>query len=45
MNQSDLRTNLYQDLSHIGSARNMFKLFQDSMEITRFFQHPDILEP
>ncbi|KAG0580812.1 hypothetical protein KC19_4G201500 [Ceratodon purpureus] len=67
MNQSDLRTDLYQGLadalqddgernmnlenlgrriilpsSHIGSARNMFELFQDSMAITRFFQHPDI---
>lgn len=28
--------------SHIGSSYNMFELFQDSMAITRFHQHPNI---
>lgn len=28
--------------SHIGSARQMFEVFQDSMAITRFYHHPDI---
>ena len=28
--------------SFTGSARHMFKIFQDSMAITRYYQHPDI---
>ncbi|CAG8781610.1 16040_t:CDS:2, partial [Acaulospora morrowiae] len=28
--------------TYIGSARHMFEIFQDSMAITQFYQHPDI---
>ncbi|XP_026384503.1 uncharacterized protein LOC113280072 [Papaver somniferum] len=28
--------------SHIGSGRNMYEIYQDSMAITRFHHHPDI---
>jgi hypothetical protein len=42
MNLENLGRRIILPSSHIGSARNMFELFQDSMAITRFFQHPDI---
>lgn len=42
MNLENLGRRVILPSSHIGSARNMFELFQDSMAITRFFQHPDI---
>ncbi|KAG0574270.1 hypothetical protein KC19_VG249600 [Ceratodon purpureus] len=42
MNLENLGRRIILPSSHIGSARNMFELFQDSMAITRFFQHPDV---
>ncbi|KAG0588920.1 hypothetical protein KC19_2G278400 [Ceratodon purpureus] len=42
MNFENLGRRIILPSSHIGSARNMFELFQDFMAITRFFQHPDV---